>query len=217
MEIYADRGAYEVCQDIAPCIASLVKIQTGLKQVHVDSYLEQADRILAHEGVVSEAVSHPQSFIRARALALHAAGAPECDATLAQWLDGALAPDALDILGQVEVAALTRSVVAGLLASPWFNSEVVRALARRYWDDFLPGEPAAERHLGAVGQVRLPQPHQLGEYLSFVLPMAAALQLAQQLDIADAFERTVLKETKLKKTAVARLRVMTIPTDIHRP
>jgi hypothetical protein len=230
MEFYADRGAYQVCQDIAPCIASLVKIQTGLKQVHVDSYLEQAGRILAHEGVVSEAVSHPQSFIRARALALHAAGASDCDATLAQWLDGALAPDTLDILGQVEVAALTRSVVAGLLASPWFNSETVRALARRYWDDFLPGEPPAERHLGVVGQVRLPQPHQLGEYLSFVLldfacadpaleelPMAAALQLAQQLDIADAFERAVLKETKLKKTAVARLRAMTIPTDIHRP
>ncbi|SHM96625.1 Zn-dependent protease with chaperone function [Duganella sacchari] len=230
MEIYADRGAYRVCQDIAPCIASLVKIQTGLKQVHVDSYLEQAERILAHDGVVSDAVSHPQAFIRAKALAMHAAAAPELDATLDRLLAGAMEPDTLDITGQVALAALTRSVVASLLTSPWFASDAVKALARRYWDDFTPGEAAAPQHLGAVGQVLLPDAHKLDTYLSFVLldfacvdptleelPMAAALQLADQLGIGDTFETTVLKETRLKKTAPAKLRAMVIPTHIDRP
>lgn len=230
MEIYADRGAYKVCQDIAPCIASLVKIQTGLKQVHVDSYLEQAERILAHDGVVSDAVSHPQAFIRAKALAMHAAGAPELAATLERLLSGAMEPDTLDILGQVALSALTRSVVASLLTSPWFATDTVLALARRYWDDFTPGESGDPRHLGAVGQVRLPEPHKLDTYLSFVLldfacadpsleelPVAAALQLADQLGIGDTFEQTLLKETKTKKTAVAKLRALVIPTHIERP
>ena len=212
-EIYADRGAYAVCGDIGPCIASLVKIQTGTPQVHVESYLQQADRILAHENAACEHAGHPQNFIRTRALALHASGAPGIDATLAALLGGPVKLDRLDILGQAELHLLTRSVLARLLAPTWFGSDSVLALACRYYADFRHGQSPP------IGVVTLPPGHQLAEFFSFVLldfacvdpaledlPLAAALRLAEELSIGKAFEALLLKETGIKKTALAKLK-----------
>ncbi len=211
-EIYADRGAYAVCRGIDPCIASLVKIQTGTPQVHVESYLQQADRILAHENTTGEHAGHPQNFIRTRALALHAAGAHDIDATLAALLAGPVNLDRLDILGQAELHLLTRSVLARLLAPTWFASDSVLALARRYYADFRHGE--APQHAAA-----LPPGHQIAEFISFVLldfacvdpaledlPLASALRMADELGIGEAFETLLLKETGIKKTALAKLK-----------
>ncbi len=218
-EIYADRGAYAACRDIAPCIASLVKIQTGTRQVHLESYLRQADSILAQEDAPGEHGGHPRNFIRARALALHAAGAGESDPALARLLSGPVNLERLDILGQVELHLLTRSVIARLLAPGWFASEAVLALARRYYDNFKHGEAPLARHVGPDGRVTLPEGHQLGQFLSFVLldfalvdptledlPPAAALRLAAELGIGEAFDAALLKETAMKKTALAKLK-----------
>ena len=218
-EIYADRGAYAVCRDIGPCIASLVKIQTGTPQVHLESYLQQADRILAVDSTAGEHGGHPQNFIRTRALQLHAAAAEGMDATLEGLLNGPARLDRLDILGQVALYLLTRSVLARLLAPAWFASDSVLALARRYYADFQPGEAALPRHVGAQVGVLLPPGHQLGEFFSFVLldfacidplledlPLARALQLAEELGIAEAFDALLLKETGIKKTALAKLK-----------
>lgn len=217
-EIYADRGAYAVCSDITPCIASLVKIETGSAQVHVDSYLQQADQVLAHAGVVNEGVTHPQAFIRAKALALHAAGDSALGSTLARLLAGPLELDRLDIVDQVELHLLTRSVLARLLAPAWFGSDAVLALARRYFPDFVEGEPALARHTGPSGAVQLPPQHKLAPFFGFVLldfafvdpaleelPVAAALRMADELGIADAFAALLIKETGMKKTALAKL------------
>lgn len=218
-EIFADRGAYAACGDIAPCIASLVKIQTGAPQVHVESYLQQADRILAHQGAPGELAGHPQNFIRARALALHAAGADGIDTTLAALLGGPVDLAGLDILGQVELHLLTRSVLARLLAPHWFASDAVLALARRYYAGYQHGEAPLARHAAAQGAVALPPGHRLAEFFSFVLldfahvdpllddvPLAAALRMAQELGIGEAFDAALLKETTLKKSALAKLK-----------
>ena len=218
-EIYDDRGAYAVCADIAPCIAGLVKTQTGTPDVHVESYLKQADKVLAHAGVINEGTSHPQTFIRAKALALHAMNAPELEATLTSLLVGPADLDKLDILGQHELHALTRSIIARLLAPAWFGSDSVLALARRYFSGYVHGEAPQARHIGPQGAVVLPAGHRLAHFLSFVLldfaladplmeelPVAAALRLAQELDIADDFDAALLKETKMKKPALAKLK-----------
>ena len=212
-DIYADRGAYAVCGDIGPCVASLVKIQTGTAQVHVASYLQQAERILAQVDASGEPGSHPQNFIRTRALALHAAGAEHIDATMATLLGGALTLDRLDILDQLELHLLTRSLIARLLAPSWFASDCVLALARRYYADFVHGEAPLARH--AV----LPTGHQLDPFLCFVLldfalvdprledlPLAAALKLAEEVGIDSAFDALLLKETAIKKSALAKLK-----------
>ena len=278
-EIYADRGAYAVCGDIGPCIASLVKLETGTPQVHVESYLQQADRILTHESATGEHASHPQNFIRTRALELHAKGArgigansdaktaaeidagtdavidtridariaagiddridpgidagidagsyasidagngAGLDASLAALLGGPVKLERLDILDQVELHRLTRSMLARLLTPSWFASDSVMALARRYYPDFQQGEPALPRHTNPQGAVLLPPRHQLGEFFSFVLldfacidplledlPLAAALRSAEELGISEAFEALLLKETGIKKTVLAKLK-----------
>ncbi|WP_426103633.1 M48 family metalloprotease [Massilia sp. TSP1-1-2] len=212
-EIYADRGAYALCRDIGPCVASLVKIQTGAPTVHLDSYLQQAERILAHDSVAGEQAGHPQNFIRTRALALHADGAEGIDAALALLLAGPLNLNRLDILDQLELHRLTRRVLAQLLAPAWFASDSVLALARRYYADFQPGEATAN------GACALPPGHQLSEFFSFVLldfacvdpslddlPLAGALRMADHLGIGETFDALLLKETGIKKAALTKLK-----------
>ncbi len=218
-EIYADRGAFAACGDIGPCIASLVKIQTGTPEVHVASYLQQAERILAHAGDAGDAGTHPQNFIRTRALSLHASAEPDIDAAIAPLLSGPLHLERLDILDQVELHLLMRSVLARLLSPAWFASDSALALARRYYSDFQHGEAPLARHTGAQGRLVLPAGHQLGQFLSFVLldfahvdplleelPLAAALRLAEELDIGEAFDAVLLKEAAIKKGALAKLK-----------
>src|SRR5260370_1076665 len=67
-EILADRGSFCVTRDVNPVIAGLVKIQTGLSQVSPASYLKQAEEIFSKGNVATEGLSHPEAFIRARAL-----------------------------------------------------------------------------------------------------------------------------------------------------
>ena len=69
-EIFADRGSLCVTGDVHPVVAGLVKIETGLPQVSAPAYLKQAEEIFANESVATEGLSHPESFIRARALSL---------------------------------------------------------------------------------------------------------------------------------------------------
>jgi hypothetical protein len=211
-EIYADRGAYQACQDLGACIAGLVKIDTGSAEVHADSYLAQAERVLAHGEVANAGVSHPQNFIRAKALALHAAGSPLLAASRAGWLKGQLDIDRLDILDQIELHRLTRAILLRLLQPGWFRSDAVLALASRYYADFAGGE-------APPAPIALPAEHKLDTFLCFVLldfafvdpaledlPLAAALRMADELGIAASFDGALLKETKFKKTALAKLK-----------
>lgn len=213
-EIYADRGAFRACGDIAPCISSLVKLETGLKQVHAESYLKQADEIFANDTVVSDGLSHPQAYIRARALQLHRDAEPNGEQTIASMLAGPLSTEKLDILGQLDVQKITRDVLMQLLVPAWFQTDSVLSLARKYFEDFAPA-----KNPGLKVSSTLPAGHQIDEYLSFVLldfatadasleeyPVMAALHLSGQLEIAETFERLLLKETKLKKTQLSRLK-----------
>jgi hypothetical protein len=58
-----------VTSDANPVVAGLVILQTGLSQVSAASYLKQAEEIFANGNVGTEGVSHPEAFIRTRALA----------------------------------------------------------------------------------------------------------------------------------------------------
>ena len=69
-EILCDRGALAVCGSPLPVISVLVKVETGLSQVNPESYLQQADEIFAQGPVETAGVSHPETFLRARALDL---------------------------------------------------------------------------------------------------------------------------------------------------
>jgi len=70
-EIFCDRGAYAVLGDAGPVITSLVKLATGLSEVNAESYIKQAEEVFSVEpGTQSAMPTHPENFIRARALKL---------------------------------------------------------------------------------------------------------------------------------------------------
>jgi Zn-dependent protease with chaperone function len=76
-ELFADRGSLFVTGNPLVSIAGLVKIETGLAAANPESYLRQADEILRKTGTGTEEETHPELFIRARALKLWAARSPD--------------------------------------------------------------------------------------------------------------------------------------------
>ncbi len=66
-ELYADRGAALVADSTDPAIAVLVKTMTGISAVDPAAYLRQAEELDA-KAEKSDGQSHPEVFLRARAL-----------------------------------------------------------------------------------------------------------------------------------------------------
>ena len=69
-EIFCDRGALVACGELSPVVAALVKTETGLKEISGESYLRQADEIFSKGETKTDRMTHPECFIRVRALQL---------------------------------------------------------------------------------------------------------------------------------------------------
>ena len=164
-EIFADRGSLCVAGDPEPVIAGLVKIQTGLTHVSAAGYLKQAEEILAKGNVAAEGVSHPETFIRARALSLWQERREAAAAQINALIEGALALDELDLMGQMRLTAATRQLLEQFLRPGWFQTAAVLGHARLFFDDFQPVPPKANRSLD---DLKFSDP-KLRDYLCFVL------------------------------------------------
>lgn len=214
-EIFADRGSLRVTGDIHPVVASLVKIQTGLTQVSAPAYLKQAEEIFATGNVATEGLSHPEAFVRARALALwheqHDAAQPH----IAKLIEGAEALDNLDLIGQRRMARNTRRLLERFLQPKWFQTPAVLGHARLFFDDF---QPAAVTDASALEAFKTSDPG-TREYLGYVLldfvsadpeldemPLIAALELSRQLEFEAQFEKLAARELKLKVRDVRKLK-----------
>lgn len=219
-EAFADRGGAVACGALEPAVAALVKSQTGLAAVSAASYLRQADEICAALAERSDAVSHPEVFVRARAMRLwceaHAAGkehaVADADAWLRTVLEGPLAIDALDLLGQQRLTALTRRVIGQFIRLPALRSSALLAWARRYFPD-AHGADAPDPTLRddlAAG---------VHEYVAALLldfavadrsledvPLAQAIVLARDLGLPEPFEKLALKALKMTKRQFAKAR-----------
>ncbi len=108
-EVFADRGSLRVTGDVLPVIAGLVKMETGLAQVSAQGYLQQAEEIFAQGNLATEGLSHPEAFIRARALALWQDQREAAAAPITAMIEGAPALDELDLLGQMRLTPAQRS------------------------------------------------------------------------------------------------------------
>jgi hypothetical protein len=111
-----------VTGEVNPVIAGLVKIQTGLSQVSAPSYLKQAEEIFAKGNVATEGLSHPETFIRARALALWQEQRDDAAGPISEMIEGAAALDALDLIGQARLSSATRRLLEQLLRPKWFQT-----------------------------------------------------------------------------------------------
>jgi hypothetical protein len=191
-------------------IAKLVKLETGLTEVSAQSYLRQADEILSKGPVKASQQTHPETFIRARAIKLFADQGASANEEIQKLIEGSRALNELDLLGQQEVAGITRKLVNHFLAPPWFQTEPVLAHARTFFPDFTP-EASAALDSTVVQAIQKSDPS-LQEYYSYILldfvavdrqleeaPLAAALLLSGQLGMDKDFGPMALRELALTK------------------
>jgi hypothetical protein len=214
-EIFADRGSLCVTGDVLPVIAGLVKTQTGLPQVSAEAYLRQAEEIFAKGNVSTEGLSHPEAFIRARALALWQEKQGAAEAQISEMMEGTARLEELDLLGQKRLTQATRRLLEQLLRPKWFQTPAVLGHAKLFFDDF---EPASSKDAASLESLKV-QDAKLREYLSYVLldfvtadpelmemPCAAALELARELDWSSPFEKLAAKELRLKARDLKQLK-----------
>src|SRR3954447_17210043 len=167
-EVFADRAGLVATGDIAVAVASLVKMTTGLPAVDAPSYLRQADEVFAKGPIGPQGVTHPEPFVRARALRLWSEQGAAADAEAEALTTGPLELDALDLVQQARVSELTAKSAGDANSPPcrhndlWasrpiFSKQIRRetraASARRQRIPIL--DLAA---FGAAGGLRLPHP-----------------------------------------------------------
>ncbi|OQP39841.1 peptidase M48 [Niastella yeongjuensis] len=208
-EIYCDRGAYTVVGDTSPVITSLVKIATGLDKVSAGSYAKQAEEIFSTaSGVKAATISHPENFIRARAIQLWHEKKEDAEAEIIKMIEGSTDLDQLDVFKQNELLLFTRTFMQLLLKPNWFRSALVGSLAKQYFADFsydeeiTPDEQFVEIINGSHTSIK--------DYLGYIMldfalvdgaleqiPFGWAFQFAETIQLKDVFEAIVKKELQL--------------------
>jgi hypothetical protein len=221
-EIFADAGALHVSQDRDAAISCLIKVATGLKTVSPASYLEQADEILEKYKQGSEGLTHPELFIRARALELAASGSGGAD-EIGALLRGPLETSRLDLIGQHELSELTRKVIFLIAEHAFMRSERAAILGQRYfpgsyWPDGGDGD-ALEQAAGLAARIAA-MGKSTHDYLCYVLldfatvnpgdendaGLVWTIELADRLGLYALYEALVRKELKRKKDDLTKMR-----------
>jgi len=208
-EIVCDRGAYTVVEDTAPVITSLVKVATGLDKVSAESYTRQAEEIFSTEsGVKATTISHPENFIRARAIQLWHEKKEAAEAEIIKMIEGGTDLDQLDVFKQKDLLVLTRKFMQLLLKPMWFRSTLVTSLARQYFPDFSYDDSIV---LDEEFSEIISQSHtSIRDYLGYIMldfalvdgeleqiPFGWVFQFAEAIQMKDVFDAIVKKELQL--------------------
>jgi hypothetical protein len=209
-EVFCDRGGLLVCGNLQTAVATLIKTGTGLKEVSPEMYLQQADEVLSSGPTQTEGISHPECFIRAKALQLWASEGVASEAAIRDLIEGQLCLDGLDVLGQSRLRALTRRVIDEILSPVWMRTETNIGHARLFFEDYSPADSSHSADEWNLDLDKLDE--SLRTYLCYVLldfcttdrdleeaPLAAAIRLAGQLHVDEAFEQIARKELNLRK------------------
>ncbi|WP_395743997.1 M48 family metalloprotease [Prosthecobacter sp.] len=212
-ELFADRGAFLATGSLEAAVGGLVKTTTGLAQVSAKSYLAQAEEIFSKSKPKTEQFSHPETFIRARALQLWVEEDDTLEETISRMLDSDDSLDTLTLPQQSGLAALTRRFLAHLLEPAWFQTEAVMAHARQFFREFKP-----QADVTIVSELAdLPTPQR--EYFAQVMldfcavdpdlhdpPLSRCLEIARELECLGSFEKMLAKELKVKAKDLKKLK-----------
>ena len=218
-EILADRGAYAVTRDVSAAVRLLVKIGLGAREVNAESYLQQAAEIFDSEGVETAGISHPEIFIRSRALELWAGYVdgeerPEpMEDRIESMIQGTPRFDQLDLLGQERFREQTKSLLQIFLEPAWIRTGAAMAHAGLFFDDI----EADSEEPASMGEP--PVDPGLQRYFSYVLTdfvaltreledgaVAQAYKCAEILEVADQLTVILNKELRIPKKTLTRIR-----------
>ena len=216
LEIHADRGALFAMKDPLLAIGSLIKVQTGLADADAESYLRQSEEIFGQAEVKAEALTHPESFIRARALKLWSEQGAGAEGEVARMVEGPLDLGRLSLLGQQRLTGLTRRLLVRYLQPAWLRTESLLAHSRLFFPDL---DPAGEDDARPLADEIRDVSESVRRYLAYVLldmatvdraldegPAAAGLRLAEELGFDRLFLEMAVEEIPLNKRAAARLK-----------
>ncbi len=211
-EVYADRGALLAAGgDLAAAVGLLVCVTTGLRDANAESYLRQADEILAREAATAAEPTHPETFLRARALRLWSEAGDGADAEIERMIAGPIALDDLDLLAQARLTEATRALIDRLLGARWLRTDALLAHAHAYFPRYavageteipaLLREPGLSDYLGAVLLDFVALAPELDE-----APLAAAYTLATELGRGEEFLSAAARELALPKRRIDAVR-----------
>src|SRR5262249_49983090 len=131
-ELFCDRWALAVTGDLRAVVRMLVKAQTGLADVNAESYLRQAADIFRAGPIKAGQFTHPELYIRARALELwHTSGA-EAEPDIEHLIQGPLTLQQLDVLAQRTASDLTIAMLHSILRPDWMRTDANLAHARQF-------------------------------------------------------------------------------------
>jgi hypothetical protein len=213
-ELFADRGGAVAAQAVAPAVSALVKVHTGIANVDASSYLRQAGEIDARETGTTGGTTHPETFVRARALDLWWQRSDELDAWIEAKLHGPLALRRLDLPGQHQLQTLTRGFLAWFLAEEELRSEAVLNQVRQLFPDWTPQEPAAAAGAFLANTV---DDSVLGYLNTLMMDLALAdddvrddallraARIAQEIGSMDALQVNLKRDARFGKRELDRL------------
>lgn len=214
-ELYADRGAFLATDSLEAAVGGLVKTTTGLANLSARSYLAQAAEIFSKSRPRTEEYSHPETFMRARALDLWVQEDDDLLATVTWMLDLDDSLDSLTVTDQTQLTQHTRRFLAQFLRPVWFQSQAVLGHARLYFPDFQADAERDRALAPALAELPAPQREFLGQVMiDFCAvdpdledaPVIAALAWARELEILGAFEKMVTRDLKIKARDLKRLK-----------
>lgn len=212
-ELYADRGAALVSDSSKTSIACMVKIMTGLPDVDPDAYLKQVEEIQPSKKGSTEN-THPEMFIRAKAVSKWW----DDDEDLEDWLDKKLrgdpSLDSIDMIQQAEWSHLSSSFLREFRQGLDIESDFLDAAAKRITDEVdkihLSQSPSWSPHIKMNSTLR--------DYffaLIFDLAMAdpdvrdevlqAGANVAYEMNHLNAYREAMKRDLKIRKQTITRL------------
>lgn len=212
-EIYCDCAGLLVTGDRDVAIRSLAKLLADFRDADAGTYLAQAEAIVAEDQSRSRGASHPELYVRAKALALRATlDDASFETALTPLLDGAIDLAALDILEQAELEDATRAVADRFAQIDADRSDAVLAHIRLYFPRYRwPGRDRGPVTLPAMSAAT-------HDYLAYVLldlatvdperreeGLTHAMTVAREAGIDEAFARIARSELKSATEDVARI------------
>ncbi len=212
-ELFADRGGAIAAGSADAVITMLLKTMTGIPKPDAAAYLRQAEE-LEKNPAPSQGVSHPEVFLRARAIDKWWREDVTTDAWIKDRLFGPLSLGKLDLLRQIEMTELTQKYFRFLLADETVRSERVITEIQSIFPEWQPsGNMLTEADMDALlvdDSVR--------DYfaaLTFDLAMAdadardtiltAGAQAATRLKGLEPYKQALKRDLKLTKAAVERI------------
>lgn len=207
-ELFCDLGALKVSGNLETTIQTLVKLNTGLEKVSAESYLKQANEILERIEKGSNGETHPENFIRAKALEIFEKDNSGYYSKTEKIISGKTDLHQLNLFNKKLVFDTTKELISIILKPKWAQSEYCNALYKQY---FTNSAIRTDAFIDAVFKLKIENSRKnLKEYYAYVMLDFALcdpdlkeafighiLDIAEQLSLQEEMKWILKKELNL--------------------